>query len=664
MTCRGRFLRASSVLIVCAAAALAASAPASAEDVPAPPLPVMSPLAAHGSGSNRIAVMPSERSADIQVHWAARREHVRDRDERRADDEEQRVRTLREDLAIENLFSIGSALVRESQAALAAGAPALALHRCKLAVEVAPALVAAHTCLARALMADSITAVRPAVLALVAAGTAALTDPRVSRAALANLLSVVFVGVLVTTLGFAVVVFLRYANLYAHDVHHLFPGGVRGWQTRMLAALLLLLPVLLQMGPLPLLFSVMLAFALYASAAEVAISVLLLGCLAASPFAAEQIGRVAAFGGPALDVWLVEHGEGTGSEIGRLQRRFESGNELPVDFALARKAKREGDLATAEKLYLRALEVQGASSAGLAAVRNNLGNVYLLQGDTAKAIAQYQQAVDLKEDLAAPHFNVSRALAMGGVETLEKVQAEQARALALDRAGVEAFTGGQLQANRKSNKFVMDVPLDAAQLEPLIEAEQRAAAGAGDEVRVQLAGGLPEPFGSAMPIVAAILMLGLHMARGSIRPSGRCDRCGREVCKRCDSDARPSEGLCAQCVNVFIRRTGVDPSERVRKEFAVEAYHRRRRLLARIFAVLSGAGQVMMGYPVRGFVYMAATASLLASIVFWRGVAHDPLAVNSGISFARVALTSAVLIGVYAICLRDLLARQRAEEGA
>ena len=664
MTCRGRFLRARSVLIVCAAAALAASAPASAEDVPAPPLPGMSPLAAPAPGTNRIVVMPSERSADVQAHWAARREHVRDRDERRADDEEQRVRTLREDLAIENLFSVGSALVRESQAALAAGAPALALQRCKLAVEVAPALVAAHTCLARALMADSIIAVKPAVLALVAAGTAALSDPRASRATLANLLSMLFVGLLVTTLGFAVVVFLRYANLYTHDVHHLFPGGVRGWQTRMLAALLLLLPVLLQMGPLPLLFSTMLAFALYASTAEVAISILLLGCLAASPFAAEQIGRVAAFGGQALDVWLVEHGEGTGPEIGRLQKRFESGNELAVDFVLARKAKRDGDLATAEKLYLRALEVQGASSAGLAAVRNNLGNVYLLQGDTAKAIAQYQQAVDLKEDLAAPHFNVSRALAMGGVETLEKVQAEQARALALDRAGVDAFTGGQLQANRKSNKFVMDVLLDHAQLEPLIEAEQRAAAAVADEVRVQLAGGLPDPLGSAMPVVTAILLLGLHMARGRIRPSGRCDRCGREVCRRCDSDARPSEGLCAQCVNVFIRRTGVDPAERVRKEFAVEAYHRRRRLLARVFAVLSGAGQVMMGYPVRGFVFMAATASLLASIVFWRGVAHDPLAVNSGISFARVGLTSAVLIGVYAICLRDLLARQRAEEGA
>src|SRR5205823_6119811 len=272
--------------------------------------------------------------------------------------------------------------------------------------------------------------------------------------------------------------------------------------------------------------------------------------------------------------------------------------ELAVDFALARKAKRDGDLATAEKLYLRALEVQGASSAGLAAVRNNLGNVYLLQGDTAKAIAQYQQAVDLKEDLAAPHFNVSRALAMGGVETLEKVQAEQARALALDRAGVDAFTGGQLQANRKSNKFVMDVLLDNAQLEPLIEAEQRAAAAAGDEVRVHLAGGLPDPLGSAMPIVAAILMLGLHMARGSIRPSGRCDRCGREVCKRCDSDARPSEGLCAQCVNVFVRRTGVDPTERIRKEVAVHLYQRRRTILVRASNVISGAGHVLLGHPV------------------------------------------------------------------
>src|SRR5206468_3832400 len=128
---------------------------------------------------------------------------------------------------------------------------------------------------------------------------------------------------------------------YAHDVNHLFLGGVGKWQTRMLAAVLLLLPVLLQLGPIPLVFSALLACALYATTAEVAISIVLLAALAAAPWAAEEVGRVAAFGGPALDVWLLEHGEGTGQELTRLQKRLESGNELSVDFALAHKAKRD-----------------------------------------------------------------------------------------------------------------------------------------------------------------------------------------------------------------------------------------------------------------------------------------------------------------------------------
>jgi hypothetical protein len=666
VTDRGSFLRARRVSGVCAAAFALLSIAAFGQPVPAPPLPLTAPSAppAPPPASTRVVIMPAGRSADIQAHWAARRGYVQERDERRADDEEQRVRALKDELGIENLFSVGAALVRESRTALESGASAIAVQRCRLAVELAPALPVAHLCLARALFSESPGSVKAVFAELTAAGRTAMDEPRVSRAVLANLLTILFVGVLVAGLAFVAVLFLRHAHLYRHDVHHLFPGGASAWQTTMLAAVLLLLPVLLRLGPVPLVLTALLACALYASTAEAAISVLLLGALAASPWAAERIARVAAFGGPAMDVWLLEHGEGAGPEITRLLKRAENGNELAVDFALARKAKREGDLPTAEKLYLRALEVQGASSAGLSAVRNNLGNVYLLQGETAKAIAQYQQAVDLRESLAAPHFNVSRALAMGGVETLEKVQSEQARALELDRAAVEAFTGGQLQANRKSNRFVMDVPLDPSQLEPLIEVEERGAEAVGDEVRAQLAGNLPGPLAAGLPVAAAVLVLVLHLARGRLRPSGRCERCGREVCRRCDPDARPSEALCAQCVNVFIRRAGVDPAERVRKEFAVESYHRRRQLAARALAVLSGAGHVLLGYSVRGLFFLLLTASLLASVVLWRGVTHDPLALRTGISVLRLGLAATVLMGVYAVCLRDLLGRQRAEEGA
>src|SRR5207248_5069608 len=256
VTSRGFLPRARIVLGVCAAAILLASLPVFAEEVPAPPLPVAaspSPVSAAVMlpATNRAVLMPAGRSPDIQVHWAARREFVRERDDRRADDEEQRVRALKDDLAIENLFSVGAALVREGEIALAKGASAVAMHRCKLAVELAPALPAAHACLARAQFAESPTAINSIFAQLGLAANAAIADPRISRAALANLLAAVFVGSLVAALAFIAVLLLRHVNLYAHDVHHLVPGGTRGgWQARMLAAVLLLSPVLLQMGPL------------------------------------------------------------------------------------------------------------------------------------------------------------------------------------------------------------------------------------------------------------------------------------------------------------------------------------------------------------------------------------------------------------------------------
>lgn len=664
--------------VICAIAVLSSAAPARAQapdpaaadptlpdpTLPESPKPEVKPAAPAPAApaNNRGILTPVEKGPDIQLHWSARRQYVQERDERRADDEEQRVRSLKDELAIENLFFIGGALVRESQQALAQGAAALAVQRCKLAVEFSPALPEAHLCLARATLADNVTNFKPALDELTTAASVAANDPRVSHAALANLFAVVFAGLAAAGVLFVLVLFFRYAKLYAHDVHHLFPVGARRWQTKMLAAVLLLLPIFLQMGPLPLVFTLLLSCALYLGTAELVVSVVLLCLLAASPWAAQAISRVAAYGGPAVDVWLVEHGLGTGPEIQRLQRRLDVANELAVDFSLGHKAKRDGDLATAEKLYLRALEAPGATSLGLAGVHNNLGNVYLLQGDTAKALAEYQKAVDIREGLAAPHFNISRALGMGGVETLDKVQSEMERAKDIDPDGVKAFSGGA--ANRRANKFVMDMPLDEDLLWPLADAEARVADPVGDEVRTQLAGGLPSEWAWVLPLLVAVGVLALNLGRGRIRPSGRCERCGREVCKRCDPDARPSEALCAQCVNVFIRRSGVDAAERIRKEYAVQTYHRRRHTVARALAVLSGAGHVIMGYPIRGIVYLVVTGALLASVILWRGLVHDPIAVRSGVSFLRLGVTIALFIAVYAVCLRDLLARQRAEEGS
>ena len=643
------------------AALLACTAAARAQDADAPP-PVVAAPAPPPPG--QVAIPPVEKSADLQAHWAARRDYLRDRDERRAEDEEQRVRLLKDDLALENLFGIAAALVRESQASLASGSPALAKKACKIAVELAPALPAAHTCLARAILAEDPSAFSAAVASYAAAARAAVTDPRISRALIANAAGVGLLGVTAAAVAFVLLLFLRYAQLYVHDVHHLFPAGARLWQTNLLAAVLIVSPLLLQAGFVPLLFTLLLAVALYASASEVALGCMVLVLAAALPFAAEGVGRVAAFGGPAADVWMLEHGEGALPELRRLQDRLRAEKPEPAAaFAVAHKAKREGDLGQAEQLYRKALEALGedASPRAVAAIRNNLGNVYLLRGDAERAVQQYEKAIDLQEGLAAPHFNLSRAYGFGGVESLKRVQAEQARALELDRPGIDVFTGGQLTINRKSNKWLIDLPLDDSLVQPLLEGEARIASPVGDEVRALLAGPLPLSAASALPLLAALAFIGLHAMRLRVRPSGRCERCGREVCKRCDGDARPSEALCAQCVNVFVRRSGVDPTERIRKEVAVHAYQRRRTLLARAFNLVSGAGHILIGHPVAGAAFLVISGVLAASVLFWQGIARDPVAVRANVSLFRLGGTIACFLAVWAVCLRDLVAKQRTE---
>ena len=470
----------------------------------------------------------------------------------------------------------------------------------------------------------------------------------------------IFAGVLAAAAAFVLLLFLRYGRFYAHDVFHLFPTGARRWQTAVLAAALIAAPLLLRLGVAPVFFAILIACALYATTAEVVVSLVLLACVAAAPTAAAALARLAAFGGPASDAYLVEHGEGTPPQIARLAARLSRGKpEMPVAFVLAHKAKREGDLAEAEALYEKAIEAAppDTSNRALAVLHNDLGNVYFLAHDAQKAEREYQQAIELAEGLAAPHFNLSRALGDRGTSGLEKVQSEQARALELDRVAVEEFTGGQLGANRKANKLVMDLPLDPSMLDGLLDSEARVAGPISDEARILLGGRNAQ----AVAIATAILLLLLHILRSRVRPSSRCERCGREVCKRCDADARPTEALCAQCVNVFVRRTGVDPAERARKQTSVDRYHRRRTVLVRLSNVLSGAGHVLLGYPVRGLLFLLVTGCLLMSVLLFHGLAHAPNPVRSGLSMFRVGMTVAAFLLTYGICFRDIGTRERTE---
>ena len=93
----------------------------------------------------------------------------------------------------------------------------------------------------------------------------------------------------------------------------------------------------------------------------------------------------------------------------------------------------------------------------------------------------------------------------------------------------------------------------------------------------------------------------------------------------------------------------------------MHAYQRRRTLLARAFNLLAGAGHVLLGYSMSGVVFLLLTFVLASSALLWHGIVRDPMAVRTNVSLLRVAGSVASLVLIWAIGLRDLVARQRAE---
>ena len=63
----------------------------------------------------------------------------------------------------------------------------------------------------------------------------------------------------------------------------------------------------------------------------------------------------------------------------------------------------------------------------------------------------------------------------------------------------------------------------------------------------------------------------------------------------------------------------------------------------------------------RGLVFLLAAGCLIASILFFHGLAHAPNPVRSGVSMFRVGVTVAAFLLTYGICFRDIATRQRSE---
>jgi hypothetical protein len=117
---------------------------------------------------------------------------------------------------------------------------------------------------------------------------------------------------------------------------------------------------------------------------------------------------------------------------------------------------------------------------------------------------------------------------------------------------------------------------------------------------------------------AAALLFGGRVFDERMTLSRRCRRCNRMHCPKCSQSS--SDVLCAQCRQIFVVRSGVDPAGRVKKMMQIMRFNKRRAMISRIATVLlPGMGHIYLGAGWQALVLIAISILLWTKWVFWHG---------------------------------------------
>ncbi|MCI0672160.1 MAG: hypothetical protein L0Y64_17040 [Myxococcaceae bacterium] len=627
--------------------------------------PVFAQPAAPGSTPPPAQPSPGPTLTDAQLQqafaaWQRARGAV---DAKAAEEAKEALLALRREFDLGSLDSVAAAFLRAAAQARASGDAREAVALAQVAVALAPDLPAAHLGLARASLAADATALGRAFAGVWAAAEATWRNPGTARATVANLGAALLLGVVATAVVLAAVLFLRRARLYFHDVHHLLPRAVAGWHAAALALLVVALPPALGWGLVAVLVVPLVAVSRALDHAERAVAAVLVALLGLVPWAAGALVERTSFSGtPAEQVAALESG-GLGAEAVASQveaRHAEGRAGFPELFALGRLQLRRG-LGRSSQATLSAA---AALRPGDARLLTNLGNSHVATGDLEGALQLYQDAARRDARLAAPLFNLSVLRARRaeqlppGEAARELGLAEEARARALALEPGLAARSAPVDGRALSAGVLVSPPLEAVELARLAEAPE-----AGRRVAAQLALGLTGAGGPAGAAIlggaSALLLLLAGLVGGPLRSARGCGRCGGAACRRCDPSLPPGSTLCAECTNAFVRKDAVSPHVLVRKQLELERAHARHQRMASALALLvSGAGHLFSGRPVRGALYAFTFLCALGGLLLQLGLTRVPHATRATALLALAPLAP-LLLAVHLLSVRGML-RHRA----
>jgi tetratricopeptide (TPR) repeat protein len=490
-----------------------------------------------------------------------------------------------------------------------------ALSRAIAATRLAPDLPAIRMEHARALW---LTGDSP-VEALRTAISAFQSVPRHVEASLwfgGNMLWIAAIGLAGGGLFFIGLTAVFCARRAAHVLGDLFTRGLPGFARAALLAGILLLPWVFGEGLLGFGVALLAIGVTYGTVAQ------RIALMVAAAFIWAGAYPVARMAGATLEAFHLDPvAEAAYAAAGglvlaqdRMQLENAATDDLLATRALARHARREGNLGHADARYRVLLE----ALPGDPVIANNAANVRLALGHMGAAMELYQQAVD-GGGAAIVLFN--RAQAHGLAFQVDELGAALSQAQAQDPHTIAHLSELQRQ---DPTAMVVDLPMPPELMwRRVLEAPGGAAIA--HELRAPVAPGRLGGDASLAGMVLGGVAVSCAALGFAVRPRRACVRCRRLLCPRCHPDASGRD-VCEGCYHLFYKAESSEKNLRIERIEALRGRDRRRnRVLWAARLIVPGAAGLLAGRPFRALVASILAVAAAASLWLRNGMVPDPL---------------------------------------
>jgi hypothetical protein len=489
---------------------------------------------------------------------------------------------------------------------------------------------------------------------------------------------------LLIALVFCITLFVRYGRFIAHDLGHLLPRGVSAGQKLALLGLLLVVPLILDLGVLVFLLIVISLFWIFAGTNERGVALLIICSLLIWPLAV-KFGRAGLAPPDNLQAVLARCNHDLCSEADQNhleKQRLVPDHSLAVDFTLGLTSYRKGAFDSMEMDRAQAF-LAGFQSQGDRRLRAKamvlLGNVQFSQGVERctrggelssgleyfnDAKRYYAEAAKQDATLVQPTYNLGRLQAYLGDFNQSEDLLGKAKSSA--PAMVQALEEFSQFAGQKeflcSSKFNHNREL----LTPVLSNRDLYMSLVREQPHKHLPflhrlilGPLSVPqVALLVPPLVLLLFVALIPLR-RFRMARPCLKCGAVSCARCKPEMGLT-GLCPDCLINRIRGSIVDPRDLWQREQRIEAGKKRIRSFKRgLTFALPGAGHFLYGKPIHGLFFMAAFIYPLAILFL-----DDPLMVpipdlgrSLGMPLLHTVSLGLVACVAYLVALIDIYSR-------